>query len=113
MLILSAGAVVNVILNFYLIPIVGIEGASVATLFGYLVSDVICVVVLVRIDLMKVSKRFLVATIVMIIYFILWRMFFTVHWLSGTMLAMGVSICYGMMYRKDLTALITNLKKKK
>ena len=46
MLILSSGVVINILINYFLIPVLGIEGAAIATLLGYVVSDVICVVVL-------------------------------------------------------------------
>ena len=42
LLILSSGAIINIIVNYFLIPVLGIEGASMATLLGYVVSDIIC-----------------------------------------------------------------------
>ena len=68
--ILSIGAIVNVILNYYLIPVLGIEGASLATLFGYIVSDVVCVIVLWKMRLINLDTRFMVSVVIMIIYFV-------------------------------------------
>ena len=36
MLILSSGVVINILINYFLIPVLGIEGAAIATLLGYL-----------------------------------------------------------------------------
>lgn len=56
MLILSVSAGFNVLLNFKLIPIMGIEGAAIATLMGYLISVAICVIVLCRMKLMVIDE---------------------------------------------------------
>ena len=37
MLILSSGVVINIVINYFLIPVLGIEGAAIATLLGYVV----------------------------------------------------------------------------
>ena len=54
--ILSVGAIANIAINYFLIPVLGIEGASLATLMGYAISDVICVIVLCKMKLMVVDK---------------------------------------------------------
>jgi len=58
-LILLLGALMNIFLNCLLIPILGIEGASIATLIGYLISDVVCAIVLCKMKLLVVEKRFI------------------------------------------------------
>ena len=58
MLILSSGVVINIVINYFLIPVLGIEGAAIATLLGYVVSDVICVVVLCKMKLMVINFKF-------------------------------------------------------
>ena len=68
MLILSSGVVINIVINYFLIPVLGIEGAAIATLLGYVVSDVICVVVLCKMKLMVINFKFVLATIIMMIY---------------------------------------------
>ena len=74
-IILSIGVLVNVFLNMVLIPIFGIEGAAIATLTGYAVSDVICTIVLCRMKLMIISKRFLAMTVGMLIFILIWRFY--------------------------------------
>lgn len=74
--ILCSGAIINVVLNYYLIPYLGIEGAAIATLTGYIIADVICVIVLSKMRLMQLSKRFFLVILLSIGYFILWRTYF-------------------------------------
>lgn len=112
MLILSTGAVINIFINLTLIPVLGIEGASIATLFGYIVSDVICVIVLCRMKLMVVQRRFVVATLMTFGEMIVWRLFFTNNMLVGLLLAVITTCLFAVLYRKDLHDLFVMIKKK-
>lgn len=106
LLILSSGAIINVVVNFFLIPVLGIEGASVATLLGYIVSDIICVWVLIKMKLMVISKEFCIMVAVMGIYFVLWRVYFSTEVLVSSCLAIVVmGICI-WLYRSSLLKLI-------
>lgn len=105
MLILLGGAIVNVIINFTLIPILGIEGAAIATLIGYIVSDIVCVAVLCKMKLMVVSKRFFMAMSVTVAYFIIWRLYFRQNIFLSTILAIVVTIVCLLLYKKDLISL--------
>lgn len=102
MLILSLGAIANLIMNYILIPILGIEGASIATLFGYVISDVICVIVLYKMRLMFVRRRFIYASVIMVMYIISWRIFFNSRFILGTGMGLLVSIVFGLLYYNDL-----------
>ncbi len=108
--ILSTGAVINVIINFFLIPVLGIEGASIATLIGYVISDIICVIVLCRMKLMVVSKRFLVSASLMILYFVSWRFVYSDKPLIGIIFAFVVSGVLMFLYKEELSALKSKLK---
>ncbi len=98
MLILSVGAILNIGINYTLIPVLGIEGASIATLVGYVVSDIICVIVLCRMKLMVISKRFLLSVLIIAIYMMLWRLLFSKNILIGTGMAFVVAITYLCIY---------------
>lgn len=111
MLILSSGVVINIVINYFLIPVLGIEGAAIATLLGYVVSDVICVVVLCKMKLMVINFKFVLATIVMMIYIIAWRLMFSNKILIGTISAIIVSIIMIFLYREDLKRLLAMIKK--
>lgn len=113
MLILSSGVVINIVINYFLIPVLGIEGAAIATLLGYVVSDVICVVVLCKMKLMVINFKFVLATIIMMIYIIAWRLIFSNKILIGTISAIIVSIIMIFLYREDLKRLLAMIKKKK
>lgn len=113
MLILSSGVVINIVINYFLIPVLGIEGAAIATLLGYVVSDVICVVVLCKMKLMVINFKFVLATIIMMIYIIAWRLMFSNKILIGTISAIIVWIIMIFLYREDLKRLLAMIKKKK
>ncbi|WP_195978195.1 lipopolysaccharide biosynthesis protein [Blautia luti] len=112
MLILSAGAAVNVIINLALIPVLGIEGASIATLFGYIVSDMLCVIVLCKMKLMVVRKKFLFSCLVMVTYLLIWRILFSSKLLSATILALILTTVYLVLYKSELALLFTAVKSK-
>lgn len=110
MLILSTGAIVNIIINLFLIPILGIEGASIATLLGYIVSDFICVVVLCKMNLMTVSRKFIFSCLLTIIFLLAWRLLFSANVLIGTVFAIVLTILYIVLYSSDLKTFIHGLK---
>lgn len=112
MLILSVGAILNIIINYNLIPVLGIEGASIATLTGYIVSDIICVIVLCKMNLMVVSKRFIMSVILIIIFMILWRFLFTDNIIIGTTSAVVLTLLLIVMYKKDIASLFIIRKNK-
>lgn len=103
--ILSAGAVLNIIINYFLIPVLGIEGAAIATLMGYVVSDIICVIVLCRMKLMVISKRFIVAAAIMTGFMVFWRIAFSDRIVIGTLAAIGFTIVMFLFYKRDLQKL--------
>lgn len=112
MLILMPGVIINVILNLTLIPVIGIEGASIATLIGYAVSDIICVIVLCKMKLMVISFRFIVCTLIMIAFFFLWRLFIPESIWLGLVAAICMTIVYAFLYRKDLLMILNKFKSK-
>lgn len=105
MLILSSGAILNVILNYVLIPVWGIEGASIATLAGYIVSDIVCVTVLCKMKLMVVSKKFVIACISMAIFFLIWRAMSPSNVFIGTIEATILSTILLFLYKADINKL--------
>ncbi len=100
--ILSAGAVLSVFLNLMLLPKIGIEGAAIATLVGYTVSDIICVIVLKKMNLMVASKRFIFAIIIFLAYLFSWRLFFPCNALLGIGLAIIISGIFVLLYKEEI-----------
>nr|WP_294693516.1 oligosaccharide flippase family protein [uncultured Blautia sp.] len=113
MFILFIGAIVNIVINYFLIPIMGIEGASLATLFGYVVSDIICVIVLCKMKLMVLEKRFIISVIIMISYLAIWRIFIKNNYILGTVLAIIISIVFAFYYKKEILKIVNMLRKEK
>ena len=111
--ILFSGAIINLILNFFLIPVMGIEGASIATLVGYVISDIICVIVLCRMKLMIVSRKFIVSVVVFSGFFVSWRFLFSNNTLVGLLISVFVSAVLIMLYRSELKLLLTKFKSRK
>ena len=111
MFILSIGAVANIGINCFLIPILGIEGASLATLMGYAISDVICVIVLCKMKLMVVEKKFILAALGIALFFVLWRLFIP----NNTVLGLGLALIFCtycvFLYRNDVIELIRMIRK--
>lgn len=75
------------IINYTLIPVLGIEGASIATLFGYIIANIVCVIVLIKMNLIVINKRFLTSLLLLIIYMITWRFIFKTQTVVGVILA--------------------------
>ncbi len=111
--ILGSGAVLNVIINFLLIPVIGIEGASIATLMGYVVSDIICVIVLCRMKLMVISKKFIFAALLMGVFMILWRFFFSYELLLGMISAIVMSAVMMLFYNNEIKRVIDMIRNRK
>lgn len=110
--ILIIGALINVLLNYLLIPLFGIEGASLATLMGYVISDVVCLIVLCHMKLMIVSKRFVIATFATITFMIIWRLLFSNQIIIGTFMAVTLLCLLVVFYKNDLRRIICMIKGK-
>lgn len=101
-LILSVGAIINVILNMILIPFIGIEGAAISTLAGYIIADLICVIVLTMIGKMDVSGRFIFCSSVVMAFIALWGTLFKNDAVLSVLASLTVSIVLCIIYKKDI-----------
>lgn len=111
MVILSVGAIMNIVINYTLIPVLGMEGAAIATLLGYVVSDIICVLVLCKMQLMVVSGRFVIAALFMACFMIAWRLYFSSDAIFGTVMALIATSFLVFLYKSDLNVFFLMLKK--
>lgn len=112
-LILTAGAVANLAINYFLIPILGIEGASLATMTGYIIADGICVIVLCRMKLMVVSRKFILATLIMAVFMVVWRIMISDAILIGTIAAVLLSAAMVILYIEDIKMLVNAVHSRK
>ena len=110
MIILIFGAVANVGFNYVLIPVMGIEGAAVGTLAGYLVSLVTASIVLLRMKLLKISARFYVRTLVTLTALIVWRLFLPDRLLPMLGIAVAGSAIIVLLYIDEIKYLINRIK---
>ena len=113
MFVLSVGAVLNIIFNYFLIPVLGIEGASIATLLGYVVSDIVCVIVLWRMNLMVVSERFIKSSLIMVGFMIAWRLLFSDLFIIGTVAAVMLTAVMILLYYDEVKKITNMIKNKK
>ena len=109
-LILFCGALANVTLNYLLIPRFGIEGAAIATLLGYMVSDAVCMIVLCRMKLMVVSARFFTIIGITVAYFSIWRLWLYEASLLSLGLALIVSFAFVLLYKQELTMIAGHMR---
>ncbi len=113
MFILLSGAIGNVVLNLILIPVIGIEGASIASLLGYIISVVIAVIVLCCMKLMVVSKRFIAISVLMVIFFAIWRFLCPHNIIIGLMMAVVFTAICCVLYRKEIVIVKDRLMRRK
>lgn len=110
---LASGAVVNVIVNYCLIPKLGVEGAALATLLGYIVTDIVCTIMLIKMKLMVLNTKFIIASSAMAIFFILWRILFSDNLVVGTIVAFIVSAFMIMLYKNDVMKFVAIIRNRK
>lgn len=111
--VLGFGAVINVICNFVLIEKIGIEGAAIGTVLGYLISIILCVIVLQRMKLLHISMRFCICALFSIIFSFIWRFMLIDRVLLAIVLASVITIMYLLLYKKDIKNLLMSIKERK
>lgn len=107
--ILSFGAIANIVFNLLLIPMIGIEGAAIATLAGYAISLIICVIVLKTMKLVCIRPKFYVAVALMLLFMVLWRFFFIKSILYSLIATMVLVIFFALLYKKDIMIFVGSL----
>jgi len=107
---LSVGAIANILLNWLLIPIMGIEGAALSTLIGYTLSVIVMSFVAIRHKLHFVSKRFLFISAMMVLYLILVRLYFYENILGQTFLSIVSILILLQLYKEELRLIYTRLR---
>ena len=103
---LSLGAGTNVLLNYLLIPRIGIVGASIATLMGYAISVIVAVIVAQKIGLFRVTNRFITASILIVIDILLmWVNFVNLYIVNAILVVVILFI-----YREDAKIILKRLQ---
>lgn len=107
---LSIGAISNVLMNFYLIPILGIEGAAISTLIGYAITTCICSAILLKMKLLIISNRFIYSTIAMFCFILIWRIVLMPYILFSSLLAIVILMFMGWLYKQELFLIKDSIK---
>lgn len=113
LVILGSGAVFNIIANCLLIPLIGIEGAAVATLLGYAISLIIGVIVLTKIKYISINPKFYIVLILFITYSITWRFIYKDKIIISFIIAIIFIAIMTFIYKNDLLVLLKNIKNRK
>ena len=74
-IIMASGAGINILLNFFLIPVMGIEGAALATFIGYLFTVIAIILVLTRRNQMILQIDFYISSMLTVAFYIVWRLY--------------------------------------
>ena len=109
-LIVICGACVNILCNYFLIPILGIEGAGIATLAGYMVALFVCVIVLIKMKLLELSQKFSIAVLLFAANSCSWYVYAKENLVMGIVIAVCFFIAYILLYRKEISVVLKNIK---
>lgn len=101
-IILSFGAIVNILINYFLIPVMGIEAAAIGTLCGYAISVFICTIVLNKMKLVNISFKFKINTMIMIVFFLVWRIKLKEFVFISLVFGLVVMLIYMYSYKDEL-----------
>ncbi len=105
-IILSFSALLNVGINYVLIPIIGIEGAALGTLAGYITAVLLCVIVLTHMKLINIKKRFFISFAIFAAYMLVWRFFGQNNTALCAVTSIPAIAAYVILYKQDVTKLI-------
>lgn len=101
-LFLSVGAITNVLLNWILIHLIGIEGAALATVTGYIVSLMLSMIVLSSMKQLVISYRFYISVILTVFYYIIWRFRYREQFILPLIIAFTCIGIIVFLYRNDI-----------
>lgn len=114
-LILLFGAFINVLMNLLLIPILGIEGASIATFISYCFSVYIAVIKLRKLNLILIKKRFIYISLATLVYLTLWRTLLVAKLFLSLIIALIFLFFINKFYISEIKVILSkvmNLKNK-
>lgn len=111
--ILFGGAALNVVLNYMLIPLIGIEGAALATVSGYMFSLVVCIWILVRKRLFYISKNTVIGILMLCVFFAVWRVVASDSTVLSIFLALLFWTIMYILYRTEIRLIILKLRLRK
>jgi O-antigen/teichoic acid export membrane protein len=107
---LAIGALINTILNFVLINAIGIEGAAIATLIGFIISLLMVSIIARRNNLLIIRKQFILLSILTIGYIVISRIIFNNNMPMNILLSV-LALCFiSYLYVSELKQSIHQCK---
>lgn len=106
---LISGLVLNLFLNYILIPMFGIKGAAFATLTGYVGSVLAMVILTIKIQLLQIKWRFTLASILTIIFTIKLFLYYDI-WSNFAVVL--ILLIYLMLYYPEIKNIYKNIRPK-
>lgn len=110
--ILLAGAIFNIVVNIQLVPILGIQGAALANIGGYVVTNTICVIVLSRMRLLVISRRFAILALLNFVVMFTWMLYSYDKLVLGLAIAIVYLLIATALYLNELKMLFNMLMKR-
>ena len=112
LIILLFGALLNIALNFLLIPLIGIEGASIATFIGYFVSILLCFIVLLKTKLISVRWKLIANVLLFFASFSVMRASSYSLYYLNVPIAIVFLLFNALIYRNDIRHFFKRLFRK-
>lgn len=109
-IILSIGAVSNIILSYLLINLIGVEGAAIATMLGYVITLITASILLSRMKLVIVTKRLKMISVILAIFMIIWRLISPISLFPAILFSGIVLVVYSFLYKRDINIIFKKLK---
>ncbi len=110
---LVVGTLLNVIANYFLIPVLGVEGAAISTLIGYTVSIVLSVIFNIKYGYIKISFRLCMSCGLLCFFFLMWRFVFLKETILIGISALLVAITiFARMYLKEFSEIFQWIRRR-
>lgn len=110
---LTAGAVINVALNYILINCLGVEGAAISTLIGYVVTVIMVCFIAKKMKLILISLRFITVSFVTTLYLFIVKLLVVDKLLLQILVTLISSCIILIIYNKELRIIIDKIKYQK
>ena len=111
LVVLVLGALTNVGVNWWLIRSIGVEGAAIGTFAGYVVSVIGITILLQKMKLLWISRKFIIIVIMFTIYGLSWKTYGINHAIFMILLFVIMLIVYLKLYWKDIKSLVKQIIK--
>lgn len=106
---LAIGSIVNVALCFVLVDVMGIEGAAIATIAGYVVAVAGVLAILTHWGYMAVKPRFALSCAGFAVTYLVWRAVFTDNVFGAMIITILFCACLVLLYSRELRLLVNKV----